>query len=78
MWGTISLEVAPGEVWEGTFAGKREITPDGPSSSMRAELHGSGGAIQGLKAQYQVVFPPPGTPVADGLITGRIIEPGGN
>ena len=76
MWGTASLEVAPGEVWEGTFAGKREITPDGPYSSMRVELHGTGGAIQRLKAQYRLVFPPPGTPIVDGIITGRIVEPG--
>src|SRR5512142_2739791 len=48
MWGTVRLEVGGGGLWEGSGTGQRKVTPlVGSSATVRGEMHGTGGSIEG-------------------------------
>lgn len=79
IWGTVSIYVAEegvetGEVWNGVWRGTRTVTETTAVSVMRADVHGSGGRIEGLSAHYDIVID---FAVGSVEIAGVIIEPGG-
>ncbi len=63
LWGTHRLEVAvngikTGEVWEGTWTGNRTVRETGYRTTSHNVLHGSGGRIEGLKAELDAIDDP--------------------
>lgn len=80
MWGTLVFKVADatgkptGEVWEGTWTGTRTVTGDVAQSVIKAVAHGTGGTIEGLKANWEVTLDPTS---GVGVIEGRILAPPG-
>ncbi len=74
MWGTIQLPVDGGGLWEGTWTGKRTVTETGAYSTLRVVMFGTQGSVNGLKAEWVIVYTP-ASPV--GNFSGRIIDPGG-
>jgi hypothetical protein len=78
LWGACRLFVVgpdgpTGEIWDGNWTGKRQVTEGGALSLVRAELHGSGGRIQGLRTKLNITVPH--TTLL--TFTGRILAPGG-
>jgi hypothetical protein len=75
MWGTIRVTVDghPDEVWEGTWTGTRTVTGQVVVITTHVLLFGTGGRIQGLKAEYR------GTadPLKGGTYQGWILAPPG-
>ncbi len=80
MWGTMRLEVVDadrnrtGEVWEGTWTGTRTVRETGYRTTSHDVLHGSGGRIEGLMAEFDTIDDPEA-----GVDTawGRILAPPG-
>ena len=70
-WGTGRLEVDDGGVWEGNWTGERALTTE----LTRAVMHGSGGAIQGLKSEALMTLTSKAPAVYS--VTGTILQPGG-
>lgn len=73
LWGTVRVEVAEGGFWEGNYTGRREVTASGASSALHMVAHGTGGSIEGLKAEWDISSPHN----APSTLTGRILAPGG-
>lgn len=75
MWGTMRLTVQghPEEVWEGTWTGTRTVTGNEVVITTHNVLFGTGGRIQGMKAQFT------GTadPAVGGEYKGWILAPPG-
>jgi len=74
MWGTIQLSVSGGGVWEGTWTGNRTVKANGGYSTIRVVMFGTQGSVNGLKAEWVIVYTP-ASPV--GNFSGEIINPGG-
>ncbi len=74
IWGTLRLEVSPDEVWEGIWTGKRKVTATGAISTIHAIAHGTGGRIEGLQAEFDILA----LHTSPQQYTGRILEPGGS
>jgi hypothetical protein len=86
LWGTARLEVGvwreiegggktfvpTGEVWEGTWTGKRKVTSDLALSTLNFVMNGSGGRIQGLESRWEITSPHTG----QSTFAGHIIELG--
>ncbi len=79
IWGTHRLGVVAngirtGEVWEGTWTGTRTVRETGCRTTSHNVLHGSGGRIEGLTAEFDTIDDPEA-----GLDTawGRILAPPG-
>jgi hypothetical protein len=78
IWGTVAIYVSDGgvetgEVWDGIWRGTRTVTETSAASVMRAEVHGSGGRIEGLSAHYDIVID---FVTGSVELSGVIIEPG--
>ena len=75
LWGPISLEVSKGEVWEGFQSGSRTASPEGEVHfASHIVMHGTGGRIQGLKAEFDVVSSGPNYAAT---ASGWILAPAG-
>ncbi len=75
MWGPMRVTVDghPGEIWEGTWTGTRTVTGQTAVITTHQVLFGTGGRIQGLKAEFS------GTadPFVGGTYQGWILAPPG-
>ncbi len=75
MWGTMRLTVDghSEEVWEGTWTGTRTVNGTAVMITTHNVLFGTGGAIDGLKAEFTGVA----DPAVGGQYQGWILAPPG-
>ncbi len=76
-WGTFSLAVDTGGVWQGTWNATRSFVEDHWVSSLRAVGHGRGGSVEGLvlKLDAQIVTYTPMPIAYIGTFSGTILDP---
>jgi hypothetical protein len=79
-WGTWSLVLDAGGVWEGTFNGIRSFVGDRWESRIHIVGHGTAGAVEGMqfKAVDVLVTSTPSPLAYIGTVSGRLLDPSGN
>jgi len=75
VWGACSLAVTGGGLWSGTAQGYRTVNADGVSVAFHIVMHGTGGSIEGLHLELDLIATAPAA--TSETFTGRILVPGG-
>ncbi len=73
--GACSLAVAGGGLWRGTAQGYRTVNADGVSVAFHIVMHGTGGTVEGLQLELDLIATPPAA--MGETFTGRILTSGG-
>lgn len=79
-WGTFSLALDAGGVWDGTFEGRRRRVGDHWVLPLHVSGRGTGGAIDGahLMAVDVITISTPAPVAYTGEIEGRVVDPHAN